>query len=321
MDTCILCNNLRVSFREHNNYAQVVRGVSFNIGHKKTLGIVGESGCGKSVTALSLMRLVPSPPGKIESGRVEFDGTDLLSIAEKQMQKIRGNRISMIFQDPMTSLNPVFTCGFQIKEVFDLHRGMTNPEAASSMEQILLEVGIPDPHRVLNSYPHQLSGGMRQRVMIAMALACDPKLLIADEPTTALDVTVQAKLLELLKHLQQTREMSMMLITHNMGIVSNMAHEVMVMYAGEVMEYAPTDNLFDSPLHPYTSSLLETIPTLDNKKKRLTVIPGDVPAPQDTPPGCPFHPRCSRAFQRCKSDHPLLCEVKPGHSVRCHLYE
>ena len=321
MDTCLTCENLRVSFREHKNYAQVVRGVSFSIGNKKTLGVGGESGCGKSVSALSIMRLIPSPPGKIESGRVEFDHKDLITIPEKQMQKIRGNRISMIFQDPMTSLNPVFTCGFQIKEVFDLHRGMTDSEAASAMEQLLVEVGIPDPGRVLESYPHQLSGGLRQRVMIAMALACTPKLLIADEPTTALDVTVQAKLLELLRELQETREMSMMLITHNMGIVSNMAHEVMVMYAGEVMEYAPTEQLFDSPLHPYTCCLLETIPVLDKKKKRLAVIPGDVPSPQDTPQGCPFHPRCNRVIERCKTDHPRLCEIKPGHSVRCHLYE
>lgn len=321
MNTCISCENLQVSFLEHKNYAQVVRGVSFSIENKKTLGVVGESGCGKSVSALALMRLIPSPPGKIECGKVLFENRDLLSVPEKQMQKIRGNRISMIFQDPMTSLNPVFTCGFQIKEVFDLHRGMSDSEAACAMEQLLVEVGIPDPLRVLNSFPHQLSGGMRQRVMIAMALACDPKLLIADEPTTALDVTVQAKLLELLKHLQETRNMSMMLITHNMGIVSNMAHEVMVMYAGEVMEYALTEDLFNSPLHPYTSCLLDTIPSLDRKRKRLSVIPGDVPAPQDTPPGCPFHPRCNRALEHCKSIHPELKEVKSGHKVRCHLYE
>ncbi|KMQ50149.1 Oligopeptide transport ATP-binding protein OppD [Chitinispirillum alkaliphilum] len=261
------------------------------------------------------MRLIASPPGKIESGVINFENRNLLSLPEKQMQKIRGCKISMIFQDPMTSLNPVFTCGYQIGEMFEQHR------ETGSCEQLLSEVGIPDTFRVMNSYPHQLSGGMRQRVMIAMALSCTPKLLIADEPTTALDVTVQARLLDLLKSLQETKGMSMLLITHNMGIVANMAHEVMVMYAGEVMEHAPTEELFNSPLHPYTRSLLETIPSLDKKSKKLPVIPGDVPAPNDLPSGCSFHPRCSKAFSRCKIDHPEIHEIKPGHTVRCHLYE
>ncbi|MDG5814538.1 ABC transporter ATP-binding protein [Chitinispirillales bacterium ANBcel5] len=317
----LCCNDLHVSFTIHKKPVHVVRGVSFNLPEKKTLGIVGESGCGKSISALSIMRLVPSPPGKIDSGSILFKGKDLVKCSEKEMRKIRGQSISMIFQDPMTSLNPVFSCGDQIKEVLQLHRSMDPLKAFFATKKILGEVGINDPIRVIKSYPHQLSGGMRQRVMIAMALACSPRILIADEPTTALDVTVQAKLLELLKSLQDTRDMSMILITHNMGIVADLAHEVIVMYAGEVLEQAQTDELFDSPMHPYTRCLLETIPTIHKKKDRLRVIPGEVPAPQDIPDGCPFHPRCPQSMEKCTIQHPEMVLLNEQHKVRCHLYE
>ncbi|MDR2577963.1 MAG: ABC transporter ATP-binding protein, partial [Chitinispirillales bacterium] len=242
---CLACKDLRVSFSIQKKRARAVRGVSFDIGDRKTLGIVGESGCGKSVTALSLMRLVPTPPAKIESGEIHFEQKEILSLTGKQMREIRGRRISMIFQDPMTSLNPVFTCGSQVAEPLLLHKGMDKRQAADFSMELFSEVGITEPKRVFASYPHHLSGGMRQRVMIAMALACSPRLLIADEPTTALDVTVQAKLLELLKKLQDTKDMSMALITHNLGIVAGMAHDVIVMYAGEVVESAPAKKLFD----------------------------------------------------------------------------
>jgi oligopeptide/dipeptide ABC transporter ATP-binding protein len=319
---CLSCNDLRVSFSIRGETARAVRGVGFEIGEKKTLGIVGESGCGKSVTALSIMRLVPVPPAKIEAGEIHFEGKNLLAIDEKQMRGIRGQRISMIFQDPMTSLNPVFTCGSQVAEPLLMHKGMDKRAAAEFCEGLFAEVGITEPKRVYSSYPHQLSGGMRQRVMIAMALACAPKLLIADEPTTALDVTVQAKLLELLKKLQDTKDMSMVLITHNLGIVAGMAHDVLVMYAGEVVESAPSRRLFDSPLHPYTDCLLKTIPSIDKKRDRLTVIPGSVPTPLEIPAGCAFHPRCPRAVEKCKTEHPALHGVSGdgGHQVRCHLY-
>ncbi|MFP4165223.1 MAG: ABC transporter ATP-binding protein [Chitinispirillaceae bacterium] len=321
MSTCIQCEDLHVSFSIQKETARAVRGVSFELNDKETLGIVGESGCGKSVTALSIMRLISTPPGKIEAGEIHFEQKDLLRLPEKEMRRIRGKRISMIFQDPMTSLNPVFTCGDQIDEVLKLHKGMTKSESADHSRHLLSEVGIADPARAYSSYPHQLSGGMRQRVMIAMALACSPRLLIADEPTTALDVTVQARLLELMRKLQDTKNMSMILITHNLGIVADMAHKIMVMYAGEVMESAPAREIFDSPGHPYTQCLLDTIPLLGRKKERLTVIPGDVPTPQQIPEGCPFHPRCPKAFKRCRLDHPQLHSAEDNHLVRCHLYE
>ncbi|MFP4243167.1 MAG: ABC transporter ATP-binding protein [Chitinispirillaceae bacterium] len=321
MSTCIQCEDLHVSFSIQKETARAVRGVSFELNDKETLGIVGESGCGKSVTALSIMRLISTPPGKIEAGEIHFEQKDLLRLPEKEMRRIRGKRISMIFQDPMTSLNPVFTCGDQIDEVLKLHKGMAKSESADHSRHLLSEVGIADPARAYSSYPHQLSGGMRQRVMIAMALACSPRLLIADEPTTALDVTVQARLLELMRKLQDTKNMSMILITHNLGIVADMAHKIMVMYAGEVMESAPAREIFDSPGHPYTQCLLDTIPLLGRKKERLTVIPGDVPTPQQIPEGCPFHPRCPKAFKRCRLDHPQLHSAEDNHLVRCHLYE
>ncbi len=282
---------------------------------------MGESGCGKTMTALSLMRLIPSPPAIIEKGEIIFEERNLLKLTEKEMRQIRGGKISMIFQDPMTSLNPVFTCGYQIKEILLQHRVCTPKDADKLISRILSEVGITDPDRIASNYPHQLSGGMRQRVMIAMALACSPRLLIADEPTTALDVTVQARILDLLHHLQETKSMSMVLITHNLGIVGDIAHDVLVMYAGEVMEKAPTGVLFNEPAHPYTQSLLETIPQIGNKKERLAVIPGEVPTLRNIPGGCPFHPRCKYATNRCKNEHPGICSLSDNHQVRCFLYD
>ncbi len=300
---------------------KAVRGLSFSLEEKTTLGIVGESGCGKSLTALSIMRLVPAPYGFIEKGDIVFNDKNLLSLPEKEMQKIRGGAISLIFQDPMTSLNPVFTCGMQIMESIFHHMSKSAAEALDLTHKILKEVGINDTDRVIASYPHQLSGGMRQRVMIAMALVCSPKLLIADEPTTALDVTVQARILDLLHSLQKSKHMSMIMITHNLGIVGDIAHNVMVMYAGLMMEYAPVEKLFDTPLHPYTVNLLETVPHLNKKKTRLTVIPGEVPTLSSIPSGCPFHPRCSRCMDRCKVGEPPLTTVSDNHQVRCFLYE
>lgn len=311
---------MHVSFKQPKVSAKAVRGVSFDIENKKTLGVVGESGCGKSLTALSIMRLVPAP-GYIEHGNINFEGNNLLALPENKMRQVRGNKISMIFQDPMTSLNPVLTCGFQIREILLQHKICTIKESAELVNKSLLEVGITDPSRIASSYPHQLSGGMRQRIMIAMALACSPKLLIADEPTTALDVTVQARILDLLHYLQETKSMSMVLITHNLGIVGDIAHDVMVMYAGEVMEQAPTDELFREPAHPYTKSLLETIPHLGNKKERLAVIPGEVPTIQNIPSGCPFHPRCKFAQSRCAEQHPEPYSLSNDHCVRCFLYD
>ena len=273
------------------------------------------------MTALAIMPLVPDPPGKITAGSVLFDGRDLMSLPDQQIRDIRGGRISMIFQDPMTSLNPVFTCRSQIRETILQHKTASASDADRLLETMLSEVGIPEPKRTADSYPHQLSGGMRQRVMIAMALVCGPRLLIADEHTTALDVTVQAKILDLLHDLQERKKMSMMLITHNLGIVGDIADHVMVMYAGEVMEYTAVHELFEEPLHPYTVNLLATIPGIDARKKRLTVIPGEVPTLRNIPAGCPFHPRCDRCFDRCRSEHPPLTTPAPGHQVRCFLYD
>lgn len=320
LSICLSCRGLHVSFKLAETSAKAVRGVSFDIEDKTTLGVVGESGCGKSLTALSIMRLVPVP-GYIEHGDIYFDNCNLLKLPESEIRKIRGKKISMIFQDPMTSLNPVYTCGQQVLEVIEQHHLKTPIEKKEYIENLLSEVGIADPGRTYTAYPHQLSGGMRQRVMIAMALACSPKLLIADEPTTALDVTVQARILDLLHHLQQKKSMSMMLITHNLGLVGDIANKIIVMYAGEIVEFASTEDLFNNPLHPYTTSLLKTIPHLDKKKCQLKVIPGEVPTIRNIPQGCPFHPRCEYAKQKCKTEIPKQYTPDSGHSVRCFLYE
>jgi oligopeptide/dipeptide ABC transporter ATP-binding protein len=316
---CLSCRDLHVSFYQDEGVGRAVRGVSFDVGASKTLGIVGESGCGKSVTALSLLRLVPAPPGKIDSGSVLFDGRDLLKLSDTELRAVRGGRIAMIFQDPMTSLNPVFTCGYQIREAIEQHRDMPRREADNLVLDMLAKVGIREPGRAAKSYPHEMSGGMLQRVMIAMALSCSPTLLVADEPTTALDVTVQARILDLLLALQQSLSMSMILITHDLGIVCDVAHEVVVMYAGQVVEHASVAELFSEPLHPYTVALFGTIPYLDKKQQRLSVIPGEVPDPLHVPAGCPFHPRCSRRFDRCERDIPPLFG-RGDREVRCFLY-
>ena len=303
---------------------RAVDGVNFVVDKGELLGLVGESGCGKSITALSLMRLI-SPPGKIVAGEIIFNGEDLLSAPESRMRAIRGNDIAMIFQDPMTSLNPVFTVGEQIAEALRLHRKLSRHDARKAAIAAMLEVSIPDPARRVNDYPHQLSGGMRQRVMIAMALACDPKLLIADEPTTALDVTIQAQILELLNELRRTRELGVLLITHDLGVVAEVADRVAVMYTGRIVEESPVDDLFERPKHPYTEGLLRSVPKLAEsevgKAERLETIEGIVPSPTALPDGCHFAPRCVHRIQRCTEGDIPLIELDSGVSVRCVLYD
>jgi len=315
--------NLSTYFYTEQGLAKALQDVSFDIPLGKTLAVVGESGCGKSVTALSVMRLIPWPPGKIISGRIEFEGQSLLDKSEEHMRHIRGNDIAMIFQEPMTSLNPVFTVGNQIVEAVKLHQKKSGSESREIAVDMMRKVGIADPQRRVHEYPHQMSGGMRQRVMIAMALCCDPKLLIADEPTTALDVTIQAQILELLRELQQKQNMSIMLITHDLGVVAENADDVVVMYASRIAETAPVGPLFEKPLHPYTQGLLRSLPRLGEKKERLDVIAGTVPNPLRFPSGCKFHPRCpiGRDKPNCQNDEPPLLEVLPGRCVACWFAE
>jgi peptide/nickel transport system ATP-binding protein len=322
-DRLLALQDLRTYFYTELGVARAVDGVSFELHQGDTLGIVGESGCGKSVTALSIMRLIQSPPGKIESGKVLFEGEDILQVSKAKMRKIRGNKISMIFQEPMTSLNPVFRIGGQIGEAIRLHQGLSKKEAFEKSVEMLQLVGIPSPERRVREYPHQMSGGMRQRVMIAMAMACRPKLLIADEPTTALDVTIQAQILNIMQKLKREIGMAILLITHNMGVIAETVQQVMVMYAGKVVEQAPVDDLFDHPRHPYTESLLESVPRLDEieKKRRLHVIPGIVPSLLQLPKGCKFSDRCEKSFARCPEEEPGLFEIAPQHLCRCWLYE
>jgi oligopeptide/dipeptide ABC transporter ATP-binding protein len=302
---------------------RAVEDVTLSVRRGKVLGLVGESGCGKTVTALSVLKLIPQPPGRIVSGRVLFNGTDLLPLSEKEMQKIRGRRISMIFQDPLTSLNPVFTIGYQVAEMLRVHLGASRAEARDRTIELLRHVGIPSPERRYREYPHQLSGGMRQRVMIAMAVSCSPELVFADEPTTALDVTIQAQILDLLKKLREEMGMAMVLISHDLGIISETADEVAVMYAGRIVEQAPTERLFETPRHPYTKGLLASLPRFDEAssahRKRLKAITGMVPSLSRLPSGCAFHPRCPLAIERCSTDEPALEEVSPGHRVSCWL--
>ncbi|MGQ9669984.1 MAG: ABC transporter ATP-binding protein [Desulfosoma sp.] len=301
---------------------RAVDDVSFSLESGKTLALVGESGCGKSVTALSIMRLIPTPPGRIVSGRILFEGVDLLQLSEPEMRHVRGNKISMIFQEPMTSLNPVFRVGDQIAEVLELHQKLSRKDALDRAVELLRMVGIPSAASRLRDYPHQMSGGMRQRVMIAMALACNPRILIADEPTTALDVTIQAQILELMNDLRRTTGAAILLITHDLGVVAETAEHVEVMYAGRVVEEAPVRDLFHEPLHPYTQGLLRSIPSLvADEKRRLEAIPGVVPSLLALPPGCKFHDRCSIVMDRCFTEEPTLTAWKPGHQVRCWLYD
>src|ERR671919_1148327 len=322
MADLIQVKNLRTSFFTPEGEVRAIDGVSFGIGESKTLGLVGESGCGKSVTSLSIMRLIPSPPGKIVGGEIFYRGRDLLKLNNEEMRKIRGNEISMIFQEPMTSLNPVFTVGNQIGEAIKLHQGLGKRETRQKTIDMLRLVKIADPESRVDSYPHQLSGGMRQRVMIAMALSCNPSLLIADEPTTALDVTIQAQILELIKELQQRLGMALLLITHDLGVVAERAEEVAIMYAGKIVERARAQAIFARPFHPYTVGLLNSLPgTGAKKKKRLDAIPGVVPSPLNLPSGCRFRDRFPKAQAVCAETEPQLLEKEPGHWVACYFPE
>ena len=320
MAELIRVKNLRTSFFTPDGEVKAVDGVSFDIGEGKTLGLVGESGCGKSVTALSILRLVPSPPGRVVGGEIFYRGRDLLKLKGEAMRKIRGNEISMIFQEPMTSLNPVFTIGNQIGEAIRLHQGLGKKETREKTIEMLRLVKIADPESRIDDYPHQLSGGMRQRVMIAMALSCHPSLLIADEPTTALDVTIQAQILELIKELQERLGMSLLLITHDLGVVAEQADEVAIMYAGKVVERANAKAIFNRPLHPYTVGLLNSLPGVSgHKKKRLEAIPGMVPSPLELPGGCRFRDRCPKAAGICAEAEPELVEKDKDHGVSCYF--
>ncbi|MBA2704580.1 MAG: ABC transporter ATP-binding protein [Blastocatellia bacterium] len=317
-------NNLQTHFPTRAGLVRAVDGVSFYIDKGELLGLVGESGCGKSVTALSIMRLI-APPGKIVGGEISFDGRNLLKLSDSEMRAIRGDDIAMIFQDPMTSLNPVFTVGEQIAEALRLHRKLSRKAAREGAIEAMREVSIPDPARRIKDYPHQLSGGMRQRVMIAMALACDPKLLIADEPTTALDVTIQAQILELLNELRKNRELAVLLITHDLGVVAEVADRVAVMYTGRIVEESPVEELFARPRHPYTEGLLRSVPKLSSasaaKAERLETIEGTVPSPTDLPPGCHFAPRCPYRLPRCTTEEIPLYNLSGGVCVRCVLFD
>ena len=313
--------NLKTQFFTDDGIVKAVDDVSFSIGNEETFGLVGESGCGKSVTALSIIQLISWPPGKIVGGEILLEDEDLLEKTEEEMQKIRGCKISMIFQEPMTSLDPVFTVGNEIMEVIQLHQGLEKEEAQKKAIDMLKIVGIPDPERRIKEYPHQLSGGMRQRVMIAMALSCNPKLLIADEPTTALDVTIQAQILRLMDQLKEDFQASVLLITHDLGVIAQQCENVAVMYAGEIVEYGSVETIFESPLHPYTVGLNSAIPRLDVDTERLEIIEGTVPDLIEIPSGCRFHPRCKYVMDICRRERPVLEEHENHHLSRCWLEE
>ena len=313
----ISVQDLKVYFRTGYECARAVDGISFEIREKETVCLVGESGCGKTVSALSILGLIPTPPGKIAGGRILFQGKNLLELDQEDMQKIRGNRIAMVFQEPLTSLNPVFTIEDQIGEAISIHKHIRTGELRDRCIQLLKDVGIPSPVQRLKDYPHQLSGGQRQRVMIAMALACDPDLIIADEPTTALDVTVQAQILQLLESIQKTRSMSVLYITHDLGVVANIADRVYVMYSGIITEQGNTAQIFHDARHPYTQGLLASLPSRSKRGKRLYSIPGTVPNPAHRPEGCPFHPRCPHAVSTCGREHPKMCDYGQAHLARC----
>jgi oligopeptide/dipeptide ABC transporter ATP-binding protein len=317
--TLLRVEDLSISFATEEGRVTVVEGVSFAVPAGRTVGLVGESGCGKSVTAMSIMRLLPSPPSRVEGGRVLFEGTDLLALNETAMRAVRGDRIGMVFQEPMTSLNPTLSVGFQIGEVLRLHRGMSAAAAREKSIEILRLVGVGAAERRVDQYPHQLSGGLRQRVMIAMALVCHPRLLIADEPTTALDVTIQAQILELLRRLQRELGMAILLITHDLGVVAETCDEIVVMYAGRVVERGGTGAVFARPVHPYTAGLLAATPRLAARRRggRLPTIPGMVPPPGARGTGCSFAERCSRALPRCRAERPPLLPHRPDHDAAC----
>jgi oligopeptide/dipeptide ABC transporter ATP-binding protein len=309
--------DLKVYFRSEDEVARAVDGVSFDVRREETVCLVGESGCGKTVTALSVMGLVPIPPGEIADGRVLFRDQNLLDFNDTEMQQIRGNQIAMVFQEPLTSLNPVFTIGDQIGEAIRTHEDIPESEITRRSEQLLKDVGIASAAERLSDYPHQLSGGQRQRAMIAMALACSPDLIIADEPTTALDVTVQAQILRLLDSIQKLRSMSVLYITHDLGVVSKVADRVCVMYAGIIAEQGNRQEIFKNPKHPYTQALLASLPNREKRGRRLYSIPGTVPNPAYKPGGCPFHPRCQHAIQTCREQYPGMCDYGDGHHARC----
>jgi peptide/nickel transport system ATP-binding protein/oligopeptide transport system ATP-binding protein len=315
---------LKTYFYTFEGVARAVDDVSFELGKGDVLGIVGESGCGKSVTAQSIMRLIPEPPGRIVNGKILFDGQDIAGLAIEQMRSIRGNRISMIFQEPMSSLNPVYTIGDQISEMFLLHEKSSRRESWQRSIEMLKKVQIPAPEKRAHEYPHQLSGGMRQRAMIAMAMACNPEILIADEPTTALDVTIQAQILDLMLQLKQDFDTAIMMITHDLGVIAEMAERMVVMYAGKVVEEGKTRDIFEDPKHPYTRGLLKSIPRLGDRalhgRRRLQEISGMVPSLYDLPAGCRFYPRCPQAMETCTRSVPGLVEVGESHRVRCYLY-
>jgi peptide/nickel transport system ATP-binding protein len=317
MSKLLEIENLKTYFKTDDGLAKAVDGVSYSVDKQETLGLVGESGCGKSVTALSVMRLVPTPPAINAGGEIRFNGKNLLALSENEMRHIRGNRISMIFQEPMTSLNPVFTCGNQIAEAVELHQKLSKKDAKQKSIEMLALVGIPAPEQRFSDYPHQLSGGMRQRIMIAMALSCNPEFLIADEPTTALDVTVQAQILELIKRLQAELGMGVIMITHDLGVIAEVSDRVAVMYASKIVEYGEASQIFDNPLHPYTKGLLNSIPRLGRRIERLNVIEGSVPAATNFPKGCNFSSRCAFADDRCWNEEPPLVEYETGHTAAC----
>lgn len=322
MEKLLEVKNLRTYFYTEDGVVPAVDGVSFHIKPGETLGVVGESGCGKSVTSISILRLIPNVSGKIlEGSEIIFEGKDLMDLTEKEMRGIRGNEISMIFQEPMTSLNPVMKIGKQLSEVLILHQDKSKEEARGIAIEMLTLVGIPRPEKIVDEYPHSLSGGMRQRVMIAMALACNPKLLIADEPTTALDVTIQAQILGLMRRLKTEFNASVMLITHNLGVVAETCQRIIVMYAGKVVEEGSVFEIFEEPKHPYTQGLLKSIPSLDSKHTQLESIPGSVPNPLNMPKGCRFEPRCVKSMAICKEQQPELTILGEDRTVRCFLYE
>jgi len=318
---------LETYFYTFEGIAKAVDDISFFLDKGEVIGLVGESGCGKSVTAQTIMRLIPTPPGKIVQGKILFDGRDIVKLSMEQMRSIRGNRISMIFQEPMTSLNPLYTIGYQISEPLKLHRGMEKQEALDECARLLELVGIPDPKERVHEYPFQLSGGLRQRAMIAMALACEPEILIADEPTTALDVTIQAQILRLMRDLKERTNTAIMFITHDLAVIASFADRVMVMYAGVQVEMAPVRVLFKNPLHPYTNGLLGSIPKVgqhktmaDGSRDSLTVIKGTLPDPKNFPSGCRFAPRCPKVMEKCREKEPRMLAVEENHRVRCYLY-
>src|SRR5512136_2335300 len=316
-DVLLSIQDLKVYFRGDETVARALDGVSYEIRKGETVCLVGESGCGKTVSALTILGLIPRPPGEIAGGKILFHGKNLLGLGDEEMQKIRGSRIAMVFQEPMTSLNPVFTVGDQIKEAILVHEHMGKVELHERCLQLLRDVGIPSPEERIKDYPHQLSGGQRQRVMIAMALGCNPDLVIADEPTTALDVTIQAQILSLFREMKKTRDMSLIYITHDLGVVSKIADRIYVMYAGVIAEQGDTSHIFREPKHPYTQSLLASLPSRGKRGQRLHSISGNVPNPAYKPAGCPFHPRCSYAIDPCRSIYPALCDYGEGHLSRC----